>query len=292
MIHRSPLRYPGGKTQLTEFLGAVIASQPNRPSTYVEPFAGGAGAACALLLRFDVDRIVLNDLNPGLAAFWRVIADGAEELVERVLSTRATLDEWHRQRSVYLAATRGSGTDVAFATFFLNRTNHSGILSARPIGGLKQDGKWKLDARWNPERLADRLRLLGTYASRIEVHELDALEFLRRMRGRDDEFIYADPPYLDKGAELYLSDLTMEDHRAIAAELRAHHGRWMVTYDVDDRVLSDLYPDGAAATFELAHTAALQHVGQELVVFAPGMTVPGIESINKGRGTELRSAIA
>jgi DNA adenine methylase len=145
-----------------------MAAQPRRSRRYVEPFAGGAGVALRLLFDEFVDEVVLNDLNPGIAAFWRSMFTDTDALLERVAACDLTIDEWHQQRSVYLEGA-ADDLDLGFATFYLNRTNRSGILDARPIGGLEQTGKWRIDARFDREKLSARMRVLSRYASRVVI---------------------------------------------------------------------------------------------------------------------------
>lgn len=42
----------------------------------------------------------------------------------------------------------------------------------------------------------------------------------------------------------------------------------MVTYDADDRVTKELYPDLRAARFGIAHTAGHQRLGDEIAIFS------------------------
>jgi DNA adenine methylase len=274
----SPLRYPGGKGGLAPFLGELLESQSRRCEVYVEPFAGGAGAAVRLLLDEYVDHVVLNDLDRGVAAFWRTVFGRTEDLAQMIEAADVTIDIWHEQHAVY--ASRGLCADdlaLGFATFFLNRTNRSGILTARPIGGLQQTGTWKIDARFNKVALARRVRTLGNYRNRVTVSEEDGVDLVKRYRG-PRSFIYADPPYLVRGTDLYLDTLTWSDHRRLAGLLSHSAGRWMVTYDHDSRV-HDLYPAQRRAVFSIAHTAARPHVGKELAVFGDAVEVPTLTGL-------------
>ncbi len=276
----SPLRYPGGKGGLAPFLGRLLSSQPRPCRVYVEPYAGGAGVALRLLCDEYVDEIVLNDLDAGVAAFWRSVFRRTEELAQLIEHAQVTVDAWHAQRGIY--TTRGRRLDdleLGFATFFLNRTNRSGILNARPIGGLGQAGPWKIDARYNGPRLAERVRTLGHYRNRVTVCEEDGLAVASRFL-TDDHFIYADPPYLVRGSDLYLDTLTWSDHQQLAKRLTASTGRWMVTYDHDARV-HELYPNERRAEFVIAHTAAKPHVGQELAVFAEALQVADLAGLGR-----------
>ncbi len=275
----SPLRYPGGKGTLATFVAELIGAQRQHATRYIEPFAGGAGVGLRLLFDEHVDEIVLNDLDPGIAAFWRAVFESTNDLAEKVKSTLPTLDEWHRQRVIY---ERGKGSDLqlGFATFFLNRTNRSGILNARPIGGLHQTGKWGIGARYNGDRLAQRITRLGSYASRVTICSEDGIDLLDRSLDDRRSFAYVDPPYLQKGDDLYLDNLNWNDHVRLAEVLKPA-GNWMLTYDKDPRALK-LYPTQRCALFGIAHTAAVQHIANEYAVFADGLVLPPIKSLGRG----------
>jgi DNA adenine methylase len=272
----SPLRYPGGKGAIAPFLSQLITAQTERPTVYVEPFAGGAGAAVRLLVDEYVEHIVLNDLDRGVAAFWRSVFEDSEALASKVETCKVSVAAWRRHRNTY---DRGEGTDLdlGFATFFLNRTNRSGILNARPIGGLQQTGRWKIDARFNRSELASRIRRLGRYRNRVTIRNEDGLGVISEFVRERAAFLYIDPPYLDKGDDLYLDTLSWDDHVALARRLgKAKRSKWMVSYDHDVRVPSTLYPDNRCVGFNIAHTAADQHVGEEYAVFSPALEVESL----------------
>jgi DNA adenine methylase len=273
MRYLSPLRYPGGKDRLATFVASLIEQQSDRPTTYVEPFAGGAGVALRLLHDEVVDEVVLNDLDPAIAAFWRAVFFHTKALTKLIRACRPTIEEWHRQHERYARLT-GSDVDLGFATFFLNRTNRSGILHARPIGGFDQTGPWGIDARFNSEQLADRVVLLGRYASRVTVLEEDGASVIQRFAKKKDAFIYADPPYLRDGDRLYLNRLAWDDHVRLARHL-TKGDKWLLTYDEDPRISDDLYKDYRCMTFDIAHTAARRHIGREHAVFADGLEIDG-----------------
>jgi DNA adenine methylase len=256
-----------------------LRHKKRRPWRYVEPFAGGAGVGLRLLFDEHVDEIVLNDLNPGIAAFWRAVFEAPSDLAKLVRGCKPTVDAWHRQKELYEL---GSSDDLAlgFATFYLNRTNRSGILGARPIGGFDQLGRWKINARWQAENLASRIELLGRYRSRVEITEQDGIDLVADAVGDNSAFVYADPPYIVNGDDLYLDNLRWQDHERLADTLRCSNG-WLLTYDADDRV-RDLYSGLRCASFGIAHTAATQHIGQEFAVFAPDLEVPDLALLGRG----------
>jgi DNA adenine methylase len=276
----SPLRYPGGKARLAPYLANLICGQPVRPTVYAEPFAGGAGAALRLLADETVQAIWLNDLCPGIAAFWRSVFFDTEGMARQIEAARVDLDYWHEARAVFSAPQSHSDAELGFATFYLNRCNRSGILGARPIGGLNQDGRWKIDARFNRQALADRVRRLGQYRRRVQISQLDARDFLRQVEPfGNNVFLYVDPPYVSQGEGLYLDSLSYDDHKELADQLTESSMPWLLTYDVAARVTESLYCGLRTAQFNIAHTAQRQHVGRELAVFGPTLEVSGINII-------------
>jgi DNA adenine methylase len=276
----SPLRYPGGKAALAPFLTDLMSSQRPRPNTYVEPFAGGAGAALRLLYGEYVDRIVLNDLNPGIAAFWRAVFRHTDELIELIATCELSIDAWYRYHDQYKSVSC-SDLELGFATLYLNRTNRSGILDARPIGGIQQAGKWKMGVRFNRESLIERVRILGAYRNRVEILQRDALDLLDDFDTRKS-FLYIDPPYLVQGDELYLNTLSWSDHERLADILIGRHNQWILTYDVDARVPNSLYRDLRCAEFSIKHTAAIQQMGNEYAVFSPKLVVNSLDKLSRG----------
>ncbi|WP_321779985.1 DNA adenine methylase [Schaalia cardiffensis] len=284
MRNLSPLRYPGGKVRLTPFFAQLLTIQEPVPTRYAEPFAGGAGAALRLLDEGYVSHIHINDIHPGIAAFWRSVTTQPEEFIARINSTAVTIEEWHAQHEVFENGSSNDDLSLGFATFFLNRTNRSGILTARPIGGLEQTGKWLIDARYNKQGLIGRIERIAQLAGRITVTELDALDFLDNIEHyEDDIFVYADPPYVVQGNKLYLHAFNADDHRALADKLLNALYPWILTYDDERIIWEDLYGAERCARFNIAHTAQNNHVGSETIIYGPTITVPGTQEITPGR---------
>jgi DNA adenine methylase len=278
VYYLSPLRYPGGKAELAPFLARVVEAQIPRVDQYAEPFAGGAGAAIRLLADEVVHEVLINDLNPGIAAMWRSVVNDTAEFAGRIETQAATLTEWSRAHEIYNEADEKTDFELGFATFLLNRWNRSGILDARPIGGMRQDGPWKIDARFNRTELADRVRFVGSYGTRIKVSQLDGRQFIKSLEAKaGDALVYVDPPYLNQGDDLYLDSLSPEDHEELADVLNTSPLRWLLTYDVHPRVIDELYGARRRATFRIAHTAHHQHVGKEYLVFGDTISVPDLQ---------------
>jgi DNA adenine methylase len=272
----TPLRYPGGKSRLSDFVLRLIHRNRLEDCHYVEPYAGGAGVALSLLFMEAVSEIHLNDLNRSVYAFWHSAINHTDELVRRVRDTRVTVREWERQKEVQSRAGRAALLDLGFSTFFLNRTNRSGILDGGVIGGKGQTGKWKIDARFNKDDLVERIRRVGRYRSRIHLYRRDASELLTRLVPDLPvrSFLYLDPPYFVRGQDLYDNHYAAADHVRIADQVRNEIGLpWMVSYDNAPEIRK-LYRGLRVRKYHLPYSAGDRYKGTELLYFAPGLTIP------------------
>ncbi|MFI0108307.1 DNA adenine methylase [Streptomyces globisporus] len=280
MRYISPLRYPGGKARLAPYVAHLLARQRPRPKAYAEAFAGGAGAALRLLIDNEVEHIYINDLDPGVASLWRCIFNHTEDLIDLVSHEEVSIEAWHRHAEIYRTPKGRNDLELGFSTFFLNRCNRSGILRARPIGGLDQTGDWKIDARFNRINLAERIRNLGTYSNRVTLSEIDARAFIKSLeRQSDDVLLYVDPPYLVQGDRLYMDSLAENDHEELSALLRSTPLRWLLTYDADKRITEQLYKGFRCVEFSILHTAQIQRTGAEYAIFGNQLILPEVTGI-------------
>lgn len=275
----SPLRYPGGKARLSSFLIEVMRENELRRPDYVEPYAGGAGAALRLLFEEYVDVITINDADPRICCFWESVTRFNDRFLERLADVPVTVREWRRQREIYAKCDLRRVFEVGFATFFLNRTTRSGIVhNGGPIGGYDQTGNYKIDARFAREQLARRVQRIGAYTDRIEVSGEDGLVLLRKLNRSPSRsrrtFVYLDPPYYGKGAELYMNRFTHAEHAALASYLRSSRRfQWILTYD-DVHEISELYSGFSQLSFSLSYSAYERRTGQELLVHPAAINVP------------------
>lgn len=273
----SPLRYPGGKARLANFIKLLIVNNNLLDGHYVEPYTGGGSVALALLYGDFVRRVHINDLDRSIYAFWHSVLHRTDEFCGLIEGVKLTTDEWREHRAVY----RSDETDLlkrGFATFYLNRTNRSGIIgNAGVIGGLKQTGAWKMDARFTIPELVRRVQRAGAFRSRISLTKLDALDLLRQLAPAlpPRALVYLDPPYYIKGQDLYANAYRPPDHAEVAAQVRKLTVPWVVSYD-DHPELASLYEGCASKRYGLAYSANERKQGAEVMFFAQGLKVPSL----------------
>ncbi len=261
----SPLRYPGGKAALAGLFADIISSLGIASPTYVEPYAGGAGAGIALLREGVAEQLVINDIDPAVHAFWTTVVKHNAMVLDWIDSVPLTVMEWRRQREVYRAK-ESKPLDRGLAFFYLNRTNRSGVLNAGVIGGQDQSGRYKIDARFNRDTLSKRIAALGDLADRIEVSDLDGRSVIRRYGTDSSAFLYIDPPYVQAGSQLYLNAFDGRDHAALAEVVHAvDAAHWLITYDLSP-LIERLYADHYQCHLELNYSARHPGRAQELLV--------------------------
>jgi DNA adenine methylase len=269
----SPMRYPGAKWRLDNFLTALLVDNGLRDGHYAEPYAGGASLALSLLYNDKVSDIHLNDLDRSIYAFWKAATEYGDELIDRIEATKVDMDTWHQQKAVQQNKRHASIMDLGFATFFLNRTNRSGILTAGVIGGKQQTGAWKIDSRFTKNNLIDRIKKIQQYKSRIHVTKFDAITFLSR-RGQELPkkcLFYLDPPYFVKGQELYMNAYKPNDHADVATQVLNKLDRpWIVSYD-DVPEIRNLYKSSHRKSYVLRYSASTERNGREVVFISPGL---------------------
>lgn len=269
-LPRSPLRYPGGKASLAGFFNAIIARRGL--NTYVEPYAGGAGAAVELLLTDSVSRIVINDLDPAIYCFWHSITYDSDAFLDRLTDTPLTLVEWRRQQEIYRSRDQTDSLAFGFATFYLNRTNRSGVMNAGVVGGQSQDGKYRIDARYDKDSLIKRIQAIAAQRHRIKVTNEDGAAAIRKAFRLKGALVYADPPYYSKGSFLYLNSFDDAKHEKLASVLNAYPGHnWVLTYD-DHEVIRQLYADRKHFNFQLHYSAHRRTQVAELMVVSDSLS--------------------
>lgn len=281
----SPLRYPGGKWRISPFVVKLLQLNKLFGCEYAEPYAGGASLALSLLLRGLVSKIHLNDLDIAVYSFWWSVLNRPEDLLRLIADTPLTIEEWRRQRSIYRNSPAEDHLGRGFAMFYLNRTNHSGIMNGGPIGGVTQQGKWRMDARFNRAELRRRVREVASRSDDIKVYHGDALSFLTCRAFTKNLFVYMDPPYFRPGRALYLNSYKDSDHSCVRTSAEQLSCHWMISYD-DVPEIRKLYCGYPCRRNSLAYSARERYVGREVMFFSRSLRIPKITTLrprNEGR---------
>jgi len=263
----SPLRYPGGKACIFPFISNLFYENNLIGSSYAEPYAGGSGLALKLLFREYVNEIYINDLDKCIYYFWKTLINDNLIFCDWLEDVEISLDNWAYYKSILQNPLGYSEFEIAKSTFFLNRTNISGVIKGGVIGGQSQKGKYKIDARFNKADLIKRINRIDNFKSRINISNLDGINFIKKMnRIEDNIFIYIDPPYVQKGADLYMNYYSQKDHSKLAENVDLIKKKWLVSYDNHEFIIS-LYDKHRKVLYRLSQ-AASNRIGDEILIFS------------------------
>lgn len=226
---RSPLRYPGGKTWLIPHVRAWLRHV--QPTLLVDPFCGGGIVSLTAVMEGLVERCIMLDLDPDVAAFWHAVLREGEALAQRI----EDFEPSREQVETLMRTVPASLLDHGFRTLVLNRTRRSGILA--PGAALIRQGEngQGLSSRWYPDTLARRIRAIQPFAERIVFAQGDALALLPSLLhgwGRRAA-LFVDPPYTAGGKRAGQRLYTHHelDHERLFDLLAGGRGSFLLTYD-------------------------------------------------------------
>lgn len=283
MNSNSPLRYPGGKNKLARFI-ALICEKNDITGHYVEPYAGGASVALHLLLNGYVREITINDLDRSVYAFWHSILNHNRKFCNRIQNVDVSLENWYKFKNIHRDKKRTSLFELGFSTFFLNRTNRSGILNAGMIGGIEQKGEYAIDCRFNKKELIRRIQRIGKHKKQIHIFNLNALSLIKKIQKKskkENTIFYFDPPYYLKGPSLYMNHYEPNDHKKVASQIKKiKKSKWIVSYD-DVTEIKKLYGGYKKKEYSLMHTAYKIRQGKEVLFFSNKLKIPRIAQPTK-----------
>lgn len=276
----SPLRYPGGKQKVVDYIKRLFEVNDLCGGTYIEPYAGGASVALSLLFGKYVSHIKINDIDRSIYAFWHSVLNDTNSFCRLIADTPVNMDTWNAQRAVQREKEMTDLLSLGFSTFFLNRTNRSGILNGGVIGGKEQTGNYLIDARFNKKELIERIEHIAAYADLIDLTSMDAVSLIKRYKRTPaaKTLVYLDPPYYIKGRDLYLNYYNNDDHCAIAETIKKYKGKWIISYDAVP-FISELYQDYRQKEYYLSYSAGTPSKGKEIMVYSEGLIIPDEEIV-------------
>lgn len=281
----SPLRYPGGKTQLSRFVMQLLEFNKLDDIVYVEPFAGGFGAGLELLFKNKVKSVIINDYDIAIYSIWYAILNETERFINDIINAKINIQEWEIQKNIYNKSLEEKiySYDLAFATYLLNRTNRSGIITGGPIGGKNQNGKYKLDCRFNKSDLIRKIVRISDYKDKIQLYNMEANDFIDKIILRHNPnkiFTFFDPPYYEKGKNLYTNFFKHEDHLNLQEKINnLSDYYWILTYDNKDEILS-IYEDYSKYLYSINYSASNVRKAKEILIPSIKVKLDSLDSIN------------
>lgn len=264
------IRYPGSKDKITKKILRYFPQSlmdelwQSKKIEYREPFFGG-GAVGFEVLRRNVPRwahVWLNDKDFGMVCLWRSVLEQHQELIEHVRSFTPTTEAFYRFKE------EDERTDMdpvrtGFQKLALHQISFSGLgaKAGGPIGGRKQSSEYNVDCRWRPTRHCQDIIDLHKLMKRFASVKITTGDFARLIDDAPSHaFIYADPPYYEKGGQLYKHNMSEEDHRRLAVSFRGCRAPWVLSYD-DHELIRSLYDWADIESIDLTYTIAKSQNG-------------------------------
>lgn len=281
-MNYSPLRYPGGKNKLSSFI-AKICLDNKINGHYVEPYSGGAAVALFLLLEGFVEKITINDKDKSIYAFWHSVLNNTNKLCNLIENAELNIPEWRKQKEIQANKEKADLLSLGFSTFYLNRTNRSGIINAGVMGGIEQNGNYLMDCRFNKVELIQRIRNISKHKKNIRLYRKDAIKLIDKIQeeAKNENIIfYFDPPYYLKASSLYMNHYDKDDHEMVSDKIKAIKNiKWIVSYDNVPEI-QKLYSDYPKKEFSFKHTAYESREGKEIMFFSDNLVQPEIKDYN------------
>jgi DNA adenine methylase len=281
-MNYSPLRYPGGKNKLSAFVAKICVDNKVN-GHYVEPYCGGAAVALFLLMEGFVKKITINDKDRSIYAFWFSVINHTEELCNLIENAELSITEWRRQKQIQSDKKNINLLELGFSTFYLNRTNRSGIINAGVIGGINQNGNYLMDCRFNKENLIERIRKISAKKKQIKLYNLDAIKLINKIEKnklKENTVFYFDPPYYLKASSLYMNHYESSNHKLVSDRIKSIGGiKWIVSYDNVPEIKT-LYSECVKKEFSFKHTAYEIREGKEILFLSNDIKEPEIEGWN------------
>lgn len=278
----SPLRYPGGKNKLAAFI-AKICIDNGINGHYVEPYSGGASVALFLLLESFIQKITINDRDRSIYAFWHSVLNKTDELCKLIKNAELTIEEWQKQRKIQAIKEKTNLLELGFSTFYMNRTNRSGIINAGVMGGINQDGNYLMDCRFNKQELIQRIKAIASRKKDIRLYKKDAIRLIDKIQlesNKNNVIFYFDPPYYLKASSLYMNHYKNEDHKEVSEAIKSiKKNKWIVSYDNVPEI-QELYSNCPKKEYSFKHTAYNIRTGKEVLYFSKNTKQPEIEDWN------------
>ena len=276
---KNPLRYPGAKSKLYEYVKNLLEIEGLVGCTFYEPFAGSASLSWMLLEKNIVENVVINEKDPLLFHFWKSVFESTEELIDKIEQTEISITTWNecaKYKDVSYLEGKTS-VEIGYAGLFLNRTNFSGILKANPIGGKEQKSQYKIDCRFNKTNVIKSIREISLFSNKVKVMNDDAIEFMKKelkyVRNKQI-FVYIDPPYYKEGPGLYRFYYSEKQHLELAKYIRTKGFPWLLSYD-DVKEIRRLYNRKSCINLYLDYSVKTSKKGKEILI--SNLEIPPME---------------
>ena len=236
---QSFVQWVGGKAKSADL---IIEHFPTFSGTYIEPFLGGG----AMLFKVQPKVAVVNDLNINLINCYRDIQYSPEELMNEIDKLKAQYSEkfYYQCRDEYnnngIVDGEGSTVRNSALFIFMNKTCFNGLYRENKSGKFNASFG-KLKVKTPVVYIKEDILAISKYLNENDItfHHIDAIQFLKDNYKDHNDFIYADPPYMEMFSAYNGQVFTDASHQALFDVL---HNKNFVASNKQCDAATKLYP--------------------------------------------------
>ena len=248
--HKTPLRYPGGKSRACTKIGQFL---PNMYTyrEFREPFLGGGSVAIYLTKIYPSLSIWVNDLYEPLVNFWKEVQHSGEELYTTLSDLKLKHPNPDSAKGLFLESKElinsqdKSKLERAVAFYIVNKCSFSGLTESSSFSAQASDSNFSMRG----------IEKLTGYQEIIEDWKITNLSYEDLLTDWKDTFIYLDPPY-DIKDNLYGKSGEMHkkfDHDKFAKDCDDHTADMMISYN-SSQLIKNRFKNWNAVEFDLTYT--------------------------------------
>lgn len=252
----SPFRYPGGKYYALKHILPFITCVPH--DEFREPFLGGGNVFFA---KTKSKYNWLNDLEEDLIVTYNIMAEEnlRKKLIKRISNEIATKE----RHAAVKELNPNTQFDIAFKTYYLNRTSYSGIIHKAAWG--YKEGKSSPPQNWK-----NMIEPAGKKLEKVKLTSEDFKEIINAKAIGEQVFMYLDPPYFHADQKrAYTKSFVLKDHLRLATLLRKTKYLFCLSYD-DCAEIRQLYSWAniyeRSWLYNTANSNGKRIIGEELVI--------------------------
>ena len=254
--HKTPLRYPGGKSRALSKLFQFIPNLSDY-TEYREPFLGGGSVAIEVSKRYPHLKIWVNDLYEPLYNFWRQIQNSGEEIKDKLIEYKSLYPNPDKARGLFVESKELvndqtlDSLDRAVRFYIVNKCSFSGLTESSSFSQQASISNFSMNGI---EKLTGYQELITNWKFTNESYE-------QLLTDDRNVFIYLDPPYEIKDNLYGGKGGTMHkrfDHDEFAIQCDRYASSQLVSYN-SDQIIRDRFDGWTVAEF--AHTYTMRSVG-------------------------------
>jgi DNA adenine methylase len=195
------IKWVGGKGQLLDAIEKQLPADLSKRDavTYIEPFVGGGAVLFWILQKYsNIERAIINDINPDLVTAYRTVKESPFLLIEKlqeIQSEYLPMDEYSRKEYYLNARTKFNQKEMEAVEntalfIFLNRTCFNGLYRVNAKGLFNVPF-----GRYDNPKICDKETILAdsTLLQKVEIYHGDFSTISDHIDKHS--FFYFDPPY-------------------------------------------------------------------------------------------------